>query len=226
MDPNLSIVVPVYNEADVLPELVTRCLAAAEDTGWPFELLLVNDGSDDQTEAIAETLTDGRLRWLHLPSNCGQFQATVRGLAEATGNWLAVLDGDLQDPPETVVDLVDRARHTPEVDAIFAVKTHRSDPVWMRTGAKMYHAAMRVLGHPLPRGAGSYCLMQKHVAQAVSQIPCAHLNLAVAVSCASDSWSTVDYGKESRVHGRSRVGLKGLGAEALGSLSYAFRPHR
>jgi glycosyltransferase involved in cell wall biosynthesis len=224
--PNLSIVVPVYNEDEALTELVSRCLAAAEETGWSFEILLVNDGSDDNTEAMANTLTDGRVRWIHLPANRGQFQATVHGLAQATGDWITVLDGDLQDPPETVMDLVGEAKRTPEVDAIFAVKAHRSDPIWMRSGAKLYHAAMGVLGRPLPRGAGSFCIMQKHIAQTVSQLHHAHLNLAVAVSCACQSWTTVPYRKEGREHGRSRVGPIGLGAEALGSLWYVARPHR
>ena len=100
--PRFSIVVPVYNEAAVLRELIERCMATGQGLGDPFELIVVNDGSTDSTGEIARSLSQDGLEVLDLARNGGQFQATVQGVRAATGVWVAVLDGDLQDPPETL----------------------------------------------------------------------------------------------------------------------------
>jgi len=215
--PRFSIVVPVYNEAAVLRELIERCMATGQGLGDPFELIVVNDGSTDSTGEIARSLSQDGLEVLDLARNGGQFQATVQGVRAATGVWVAVLDGDLQDPPETLAALVKRAHNGPPVEVVFAIKERRTDPLWMRLGSWLYHQVQRATGTPLPRGAGSFCLMNRRLADQVGALRWSHLNLSVALARLSRSWTTVPYAKAARREGQSRVGLWGLIAEALGS---------
>ena len=91
----LSVVVPVFNEAKILDELVTRCLRASREADARFELVLVDDGSTDDTpQVLAALASDASLRVVRLARNAGQFRATQEGLRQARGALVAVLDGD------------------------------------------------------------------------------------------------------------------------------------
>ena len=133
----LSVVVPVYNEAGVLKELVERCSLAARDAvGASFELLVVDDASDDRTPEVLRELSNPRLRVVRLEQNSGQYGATRAGLKAAAGEWVVVLDGDLQDPPELIPKLFDAAR---ESDCVFAIKTARAETGFLRLGHSGFH---------------------------------------------------------------------------------------
>src|SRR5262249_39966817 len=164
MAPTLSIVAPVHNEARILPELVARCTQAAEQRRVPFELVIVDDASTDDTATLLTDLArDGRVRPCRLPSNVGQFRATQAGLLAARGSWVVVLDGDLQDPPEQIPRLVDAlSAAAPSVLAVLAVKSERDDPRLFMMGQFLFHRLQHALSRvALPRAAGSYCLMRR-----------------------------------------------------------------
>jgi dolichol-phosphate mannosyltransferase len=224
--PTLSVVAPVYNEAAILPELVARCTGAAERCGQPFELVLVDDASTDDTPAVLASLArDGRVRVLRLPSNTGQFRATQAGLREARGSWIAVLDADLQDPPETIPRLFQvLATADPAVGAVLAVKSHRDDPILFMLGQFIFHRLQHALSRvAVPGGAGAYCLMRRAIAERVARAECPRANLAavvaVAVSAVGGRVETVAYEKAARYDQRGHVGWAGLIGEALDSLT-------
>jgi polyisoprenyl-phosphate glycosyltransferase len=224
--PTLSVVAPVYNEAQVLPEFVARCARAAELCGHPFEVVLVDDASNDATPAVlASLIRDVRVRAVRLASNAGQFRATQAGLREARGTWIAVLDSDLQDPPETIPQLVQvLATADSAVGAVLAVKSHRTDPLPFMLGQFIFHRLQHALSRvAVPRGAGAYCLMRRAVAERVARAECRRANLAaviaVAVSALGGRVATVTYEKAARYDGRGRVGWAGLVGEALDSLT-------
>jgi len=218
--PALSVVVPVYNEAAVLSELVRRCVAAANETHRVFELIIVDDGSTDATGELAASLATGPIRHLRLTPNRGQFSATQAGLAKASGELVAVLDGDLQDPPEVIPALCDAlSAHGGETRVAFAVKTRRTDPLWVRVGAAVYHALQSSSGSArVPPGAGSFCVMPASMAAAVARLPAQSTNLAAVLVALGASPIAVPYEKAARASGRSRVGLMGLVKEAFASL--------
>jgi dolichol-phosphate mannosyltransferase len=216
----------VYNEARILPEFVARCTRAADQCGQPFEVVLVDDASTDGTPALLASLArDARVRALRLASNAGQFRATQAGLREARGSWIAVLDADLQDPPETIPRLVEvLATADAAVGAVLAVKSHRDDPPLFMLGQFIFHRLQHALSQvAVPRGAGAYCLMRRAVAERVARAECRRANLAavvsVAVRAAGGRLATVTYEKAARYDGRGRVGWAGLTAEALDSLT-------
>ena len=224
--PTLSVVAPVYNEAGILSEFVARCTRAAEQCGRPFEVVLVDDASTDGTPGVLASLArDGRVRAVRLASNAGQFRATQAGLRAARGGWIAVLDADLQDPPETIPRLVDvLATAEPAVGAVLAVKSHRDDPGLFMLGQFIFHRLQHALSRvAVPRGAGAYCLMRRAIAERVARAECPRANLAavvaVAVSAARGRVETVTYEKAARYDGRGHVGWAGLIGEALDSLT-------
>src|ERR1700722_14072250 len=104
----LSLVIPAYNEQEVVPELLTRVSAALEKIGKPFEVIIVDDGSTDQTPTmLAEAM--GRLPWLRvirMTANRGQSAAFDAGFKAAGGQIIATIDADLQNDPEEIPRLV------------------------------------------------------------------------------------------------------------------------
>ena len=216
--PSLSVVAPVHDEAAVLRELAARCVAAARSAGEPFEVILVDDASADETPAIAATLGP-EVRVLRLSENRGQLGATLEGLRAARGERVVVLDGDLQDPPELIPALLRALDGAgPGVEVAFAVKTRRDDPAWFLAGRAAYGALARLGAGRPPSGAGSYCAMRRALAARAARVRLRHANLATVLAALGAASVGVPYEKVARYDGASRVGAAGLAREALGSL--------
>jgi undecaprenyl-phosphate 4-deoxy-4-formamido-L-arabinose transferase len=116
-DPDVSVVVTLFNEADSVPELVRRTVGALDGNGHAFELLLVDDGSSDATWEQVERAhaADGRVRGVRLRRNFGQHPAMHAGLSRARGEVLVTMDGDLQNSPEDIPKLVAAVRNGADV---------------------------------------------------------------------------------------------------------------
>lgn len=220
----VSVVVPLYNEVAAVAELVARCWDACVKLGQPFELILVDDGSTDGTPETLEQLRRsprfaGALRVVKMPRNAGQFAATRAGLGAAQGQWLAVLDGDLQDPPEVLCQLWAAACAQSQLDIVFAVKVARHD-AWPFVLARQAYMVLQRLAadRALPPGVGSYCMMRADLAARVTRTELVHANLAAVLQALGPRAACVHYVKQRRLHGPSRVGPVGLVREAFGSL--------
>ncbi len=213
--PVLSVVVPIHNEAATLPELARRVLAAAHRADPGAEVVFVDDASTDDTPRLS--LPAG-IRMLRLPSNRGQLGATLAGIAEAQGRFVVVLDGDLQDPPEPIPDLLAVAKADVTVDAVLMTKSGRDAPAWFHLARAAYDGIQRVPGaHPLPPGAGSYLCMRASLAGRVAQVRATQGNLAALVVGLGARVRTLPYAKQPRAEGDSKVG--GLGLFREGAIS-------
>lgn len=209
-------VAPVHNEARVLPELARRGLDAVRAVDPDGAVLLVDDASTDDTRALQ--LPSG-VSLLSLTVNRGQLGATKAGLARAPGEIVVVLDGDLQDPPETLPALVSKLAEDPSLDAVFAVKRSRQDAAWFVAARSVYGLLSRLPGtRAIPAGAGSYVAMRAPLARRIAATGVGSANLAAIVVALGARTATVAYDKAARVDGDSRVGFFGLVREALGSL--------
>lgn len=216
----LSVVIPVFNEAAVLPELARRARAAALRCGDEVEVILVDDASRDGTRDLAAGLSDDVVRFVHLDENRGQTGATLEGIARARGAVVAVLDGDLQDPPEHVAALYAALAARPNVDVAYAVKHGRAEPAPARAAFAVYHALQSAFGDfPMPAGAGSYCAFRARLRDPLLAASPSRANLATLLAAARPPFVAVPYRKERRVDGDSRVGTYGLCREALDSLA-------
>src|SRR5205085_5597296 len=128
--PRYSFVVPVFNEEETLPELERRVTAVIDGLDGPAEVILVDDGSVERTAELAADLNrrDPRFKLLRFTRNFGHQMAITAGLDHAQGDAVVIMDGDLQDPPEVVPELIARWREGYEV--VYAIRQDRSAEPW------------------------------------------------------------------------------------------------
>src|SRR5690349_11029595 len=119
----LSVVAPVYDEQELIEEFVRRACAAV--AAYPFELVRVDDGSTDRTPELLDRMADAdpRVRVVHLSRNFGHQAALTAGLEHARGDAVAMIDADLQDPPELIGEMIDR--WSSGADVVYAVRQRR-----------------------------------------------------------------------------------------------------
>lgn len=169
--PALSVVVPCFNEEEVLPEFHRRLSAAMDAIGLSWEVVYVNDGSRDGTLRLMENLAgaDGRVAVVNLSRNFGKEIALTAGLDHAAASEaVVVIDADLQDPPEEIRRLVAawRAGH----DVAYAQRTSREGETWLKkaTAASFYRLMERLGGRVrLPRDTGDFRLMSRRALDAL-----------------------------------------------------------
>ena len=136
-DPVISVVVPVFNEEENLPELLQRLAAVMGDTGRSYEVLLVNDGSRDRSLAILKqaSSSDPHLVVIDFNRNYGQHSAVFAGFEHARGEIIVTIDADLQNPPEEIPKLVDKMEEG--YDVVGSVRQKRRDPLFRRIASRI-----------------------------------------------------------------------------------------
>jgi glycosyltransferase involved in cell wall biosynthesis len=168
----LSLAIPVYNEQAVLPELLRRTREVLDNIpGGPHEIVFVDDGSSDRTsEVIAEAAReDARILLVSLSRNFGHQAALTAALDYVSGDATVVIDGDLQDPPETIPLLVEKFQEG--YDVVFVQRTKRKESVWLRICFWFFYRLMASLSDiQLPLDSGDFGLMSRRVVEQVRQL--------------------------------------------------------
>lgn len=171
----LSVVIPCYNEQEVLPRMFERISVAAEQWRVDWEVLLVDDGSRDTTWEMIEKFhrRDARWKGICLARNFGHQAAVGAGLEHAQGDAVAVLDADLQDPPELLTRMLDRWRAG--CDVVYGIRTQRPEG-WLKRFcyAAFYRILIRSTDVQLPADAGDFCLMDRRVVETLGAFPEQH----------------------------------------------------
>jgi dolichol-phosphate mannosyltransferase len=163
--PVFSIIVPIYNEIVCLPELYRRVKEALDSTGEAWELILVDDGSQDgSTEAIRVLARqDERVKPVIFARNFGHQVAATAGLDYSQGKAVVIIDADLQDPPEVILELIARWREGFQV--VYAVRAEREGETWFKTfTAKLfYRINYQITDVKIPVDTGDFRLMDRKV---------------------------------------------------------------
>ncbi|MBX9795855.1 glycosyltransferase family 2 protein [Sphingomonas sp.] len=173
--PALSVVVPCYNEEPTLPVLHARVTAAARAAvGDDYEIVLVNDGSRDNSWAVMQQLAGGdpRLVAINLSRNHGHQLALTAGLDLCSGAQILIIDADLQDPPELLTEM--RATMAAEgADVVYAVRRKREGETLFKklTAAAFYRVLDRVTDTPIPLDTGDFRLMSRRALDALLSLP-------------------------------------------------------
>lgn len=169
---HLSVVVPAYNEADVLPEFHRRLSLVFDELPFNCEVVYVNDGSTDSTAEIIDDFRDrdSRVAIVDLSRNFGKEIALSAGLDYAVGDAAVVIDADLQDPPELIPELVQAWKEG--YDVVYAQRTERAGESWLKKfTAASFYAVMQRIGHvTLPRDTGDFRLLSRRAIDAVRQL--------------------------------------------------------
>lgn len=163
----LSVVAPVYNEEDTLEAFYARVCDAL--SGLPFELVLVDDGSSDASPALLERLasTDPRVKVVSLSRNFGHQAALTAGLDHARGDAVAMIDADLQDPPELILTMLDHWRAGSDV--VYAVREERQGETWFKlaTARWFYRLFGRLTRLDLRPNSGDFRLVDRRALDAL-----------------------------------------------------------
>jgi dolichol-phosphate mannosyltransferase len=170
MPPEYSFVVPVLNEQETLEELYRRLRSVMEQLDGPSEVVLVDDGSVDDSYEIMCKLQEGdpRFKVVRLSRNFGHQIALTAGLDHATGNAVIIMDADLQDPPEVALELAQRWREG--CDVVYAVREGRvGESTVKRTTANWFYRLLSRIGDvDLPTDTGDFRLVDRRVVDVVS----------------------------------------------------------
>lgn len=159
-----SIVIPVFNEEENLPQLYGRLLRAVPTCGMEWELVLVDDGSCDGSLPLMRAMAEEneRVRVVKLSRNFGHQAAISAGMAVAKGQAVVVMDADLQDPPEELPRFLDKWRQGYEV--VYAIRTKRKENWHKRLAYKAFYRLLQRISHiPIPLDSGDFCVMDRKV---------------------------------------------------------------
>jgi polyisoprenyl-phosphate glycosyltransferase len=223
--PVLSIVVPVHNEAAVLMELYQRVRFVLNNTVDSWELLLVDDGSrDESAQMIAELCErDERVRGISLTRNFGFQIAVTAGLDAARGHAVVLMDADLQDPPEVIPELVARWREG--LDVVYGVRSERAGETWFKraSASGFYRLIGRMTSVDIPLDTGDFRLMDRRVVDAIRRMPEQHRFLRGMVSWVGFKQAGVAYKRQPRFAGQTNFTLRKMlrfSLDAITGFSY------
>ena len=221
----LSVVVPVYNESETVDELCRRLAAVLAPLG-PYEVVLVDDGSTDGTwDALCALATqDERLRLLRLSRNFGHQIALTAGLDAARGDAVVLIDGDLQDPPEVIPDLVECWQMG--FDVVYAVRGRREGESRLRLFAigAFYRVFRRMAATDIPADTGDFRLLSRRAVDALARMPERARYLRGMTSWIGFRQTGVTYRRDPRYAGTSKypfTKLVGLALDGITSFSIA-----
>lgn len=170
--PELTFVIPCFNEGRVLPLLRQRLVDSLARMEITWDAVLVDDGSDDDTFAqlAAMHAADPRFKVLSFSRNFGHQTAVFAGLSRASGDFVAVLDADLQDPPEFVTTCVDKLKEG--YDVVYAVRRQRKEGILKRACYAGFYRLLRWIAEvEIPLDSGDFCVMRQSVVAVLRQMP-------------------------------------------------------
>jgi undecaprenyl-phosphate 4-deoxy-4-formamido-L-arabinose transferase len=222
----VSVVVPVYNGAATLPELVRRVDEAL--AGSDYELVLVNDGSADRSwESIAELArTNPRVRGLDLMRNYGQHNALLAGIRAARGSAVVTIDDDLQNPPEEIPKLL--ARLEDGADVVYGTAATRRYGFWRGIGTRLSQFALRMtIGNDIAGRVGAFRAFRADLRGAFAAFEGPYVSVDVLLNWGAARYDFVPVEHAQRSEGRSSYSFGRLATHALNVLTgFSTRPLR
>ncbi|MCL2081794.1 MAG: glycosyltransferase family 2 protein [Oscillospiraceae bacterium] len=220
-----SVIVPLYNEQEVIHECYTRLKEALAQVKGGYELIFVNDGSRDDTWPMACRLAEGDkdLRLIGFSRNFGHQTAITAGMDAARGKAVVVIDADLQDPPRVILDMIEKWREGYHVVYGRRVK-RKGETLFKKATAKMFYRTLnRLTDVNIPNDVGDFRLIDRAVCDVLKTLPERNRYVRGLISWIGFRQTAVDYVREERFAGETKYPLKKMfrfAADALTSFSY------
>ncbi|NBD35767.1 MAG: glycosyltransferase [Chloroflexi bacterium] len=207
MNPRFSIVAPVFNEEILIHTFYERVYDVMEEVGESWELVLVNDGSRDQTPALLDALYEEdpeHVVVLHFSRNFGHQIAITAGMDHAHGDAVVVIDSDLQDPPEVIPELIAKWREGYEV--VYAVRAEREGETWFKlfTARLFYRIIQALTDVKIPMEAGDFRLLDRKALDALKRMREQHRFVRAMVSWLGFRQIGVPYRRHARAAGETK----------------------
>lgn len=221
MKPIYTIIAPVYNEKDCLHVLYERVSEVMDRTEKPWELILVDDGSSDGSSEIMRGLAekDPRIRCVWFARNFGHQIAVTAGMDQALGDAVVVIDADLQDPPEVILQLIEKWKEGYEV--VYAVRKERDGESWFKkaTASLFYRLIDKIADVRIPLDTGDFRLYDRKVINVMKQMPEKNRFLRGMSSWVGFRQIGVEYHREERYAGTTHYPLKKMLKLALTAIT-------
>lgn len=222
MTPDITIVVPVYRNAASLRELRDRIFRACE--GLAVEIIFVDDACPEGSLAVLRDLaeSDPQVVVVALERNVGQHQAVLTGLAHARGRAVAIMDADLQDPPEALPVLL--ARLQAGCAAVFAGRLGRYESTIRLATSRLFKWTLHVLAG-VPVDAGIFCLLSRKMVDRLLTMPAGRPSVLAMIGCTGLSHASVPVARADRpaAQGRSAYNTRGRAASAWRAVTWVVR---
>jgi len=220
-EPDISVVVPVYNEEGCLEELHRRLAAVLGKIADTYEMVFVDDGSRDRSLEILRGIhaqDPEHVRVVSLSRNFGHEMGSTAGLRYARGRAVVLMDADLQDPPEVIPDLVVRWKEG--YDLVYAQRATRARETWLKraTSFLFYRVMRRLANLDLPRDTGDFRLMDRKVVDAFNRCPERNRFVRGLICWVGFRQTGVRFNREARFAGRTKYNYFKLTRLAIDSL--------
>jgi len=223
-----SIVIPVFNEEESLKELHSRLLPVMNSIGDSFEIIFVSDGSSDNSVNILKEMhsQDNRIKLIELSRNFGHQVAITAGLQFSKGNSIIIMDGDLQDPPEVVPNLIKKMDEG--YDVVFAVRKKRKENLFKRFSYFAFYRFLKIMADiDIPLDSGDFCIMKRKVADIINSMPERNRFIRGLRSWVGFYQTEMEYDRDARFAGEIKYTFFKLLKLALdGIISFSYVPLR
>lgn len=208
LSPKISAIIACYKDAQAIPIMAERLAACFHRIAVDYEIIFVNDGSPDDTQAVLERLTssDSRIKGITHSRNFGSQNAFTSGMKLATGEACVLLDGDLQDPPELIEQFYEKWREGYEV--VYGIRVKREMPTITEFGYKAFYRVFQSVAYVrVPLDAGDFSLIDRSVVQVLNSLPERDRFVRGLRAWAGFKQTGVPYVRPERMFGRSTNNL-------------------
>lgn len=206
----VSLVIPLFNEEKVMEQLKRRLYEFALAIKLPLELVFVNDGSHDSTGDLIRAwgLSDRRVKLVDLSRNFGHQAAVTAGVDFASGDVVVIMDGDLQDPPELIVEMLEEYRLG--FDVVYAQRVRRHGETYFKLiTARLFYLFMRRFVHKdLPENTGDFRLMSRNVVDALAHLREGHRFLRGMVTWLGFRQTSIKFERPERIAGETKYPIR------------------
>lgn len=221
LTPRYSIVAPIYNEEGNIQKLYDRISGVMNSTGEDWELVCVNDGSRDRSVELIEELAakDHRIKLVSFARNFGHQIAVTAGLNHVSGEAAVIIDADLQDPPELILDMIERWKAGYQV--VYAVRQERKGETWFKllTAKLFYRLIYRITDVDIPLDTGDFRLMDRKVVDALNQMKEHNRFIRGMTSWVGFKQTGVSYVRQEREWGETKYPLKKMVRFAMDAIT-------
>ena len=225
MKPVFSIIAPIFNEIESLPEFQRRITEVMGKTGENWEMVLVDDGSTDGSTDLIRDMSqkDHKIRPVIFARNYGHQIAVTAGMDFSRGDAVIIIDADLQDPPEVILDLIAKWREGYQV--VYAQRAEREGETWFKlaTASAFYKLIYRITDVKIPMNTGDFRLLDRQVVQVMNSMRERHRFLRGMSAWVGFKSTGVSYKRAARFAGKSKYPFKKmlkLALTAITSFSY------
>jgi polyisoprenyl-phosphate glycosyltransferase len=223
-----SIVVPVYNSEELLPELYRRLVSVMEQIGEPFEMIFVEDCSRDLSWHVVRDLAekDSRVTAIQLMKNSGQGNATLCGLAEAHGRFVITLDDDLQNPPEEIPPMIQRLVANDDLDVVIGSPQEKRHNLIRRIGSSFINRMNSwFLDKDLKLRFTGFRVMRRQVVEALLDMQVPYPALGPMIISATRRIENLTVRHDPRLQGQSGYNLRRIIRQAISNfIGYSILP--